>query len=178
MIKDIMNRSITAALLWMLVFLSGGGAVAQQKQQVSIRVPPQNIQFGLQQNIVVGDVPNHIVRVFEVHYMFPTNPPTFNGLKLAEAWQRGIADIADGIGTTSSYFLYLMENGDKFVVRNTTIIQPAVVPRVSGAGIGPIVGGTGKLATIRGFARQLTTFDPMAGIPGDTQLDIEYSMDR
>ena len=107
-----MNRRTTitltiTALLCLGVCLPADNAVAQQKQQVSFKVPAENIKFGLQQNLVVGDVPNHIVRVFETHTTFPNNAPTINGLKLAEIWQRGIADISHGIGTTSSYFLLI-----------------------------------------------------------------------
>jgi hypothetical protein len=64
------------------------------------RFPAENIKFGVQQNVGVGDVPNHIVRLFETHTTFPNNAPVINGLKLAEIWQRGLADIADGAGTT------------------------------------------------------------------------------
>jgi hypothetical protein len=41
-----------------------------------------------------------------------------------------------------------------------------------------ITGGTGKLATIQGIVRQLTTFDPIAGALGDSQIDIDYSMGK
>jgi hypothetical protein len=163
------------ALLCLAISLPAGSAVAQQKQQVSFKVPAENIKFGLQQNVVVGDVPNHIVRVFEVHQSFPNNAPTINGLKLAETWQRGIADISGGAGTTSSYYLFVMENGDKFFVRNANVIQPAAGGKLVATGIGHITGGTGKLATIQGTARQVTTFDPIAGVPGESQMDIEYS---
>ena len=61
------------ALLCLAVSLPARDAVAQQKQQVSIKIPAENVKYGLQQNVVVGDAPNHIVRVFEVHYTVPTN---------------------------------------------------------------------------------------------------------
>jgi hypothetical protein len=178
-----MNRLTTInltilALLCLGICLPADNAVAQQKQQVSFKVPAENIKFGLQQNVVVGDVPNHIVRVFETHTTFPNNAPTINGLKLAEIWQRGIADIADGIGTTSSYFLYVMENGDKFVVRNANVIQPAGAGKLVATGVGHITGGTGKLGTIQGIAQQVTTFDPIAGVPGENQIDLEYSIGK
>src|SRR5262249_40702546 len=114
--EDIMNRRTTMslaamALLCLAVSLPAGSAVAQQKQQVSFKVPAENIKFGVQQNVSVGDVPNHILRLFETHATFPNNPPVINGLKLAEIWQRGLAEIADGAGRTSSYYLFVMENG-------------------------------------------------------------------
>jgi hypothetical protein len=175
-----MNRRSTIILttLALSVCLVAGSALAQQKQQVSIKIPVENTKFGLQQNVVVGDAPNHIVRVFEVHYTAPSNVPTINGLKFAEIWQRGNVDIADGAGTTSSYFVYVMENGDKFFVRNAAIIEPVGAGRLTATGVGRITGGTGSLGTIQGIVRQRTTFDPIAGVPGDTQIDIDYSMGK
>ena len=178
-----MNRQTTMtltamALLCLAVSLAAGTAVAQQKQQVSFKVPGENIKFGVQQNVSVGDVPNHILRLFETHATFPNNPPVINGLKLAEMWQRGLAEIADGAGRTSSYYLFVMENGDKFFVRNVNVIQPATAGKLTGTGVGHITGGTGKLATIQGIVRQLTTFDPIAGALGDSQIDIDYSMGK
>jgi hypothetical protein len=155
--------------------LSVSCVVAQPKQQVSVRVPLQNLKFEAHQSIEVGDVPNHIVRVFSLHYSMPdTNAPLINGLKLKEAWQRGTADIADGVGTTSSYFLCLMANGDRFFVRNEAVIRPAATGKIASVGVGHIFGGTGKLASIRGTTRNATTFDPKAGVADEAELDIEY----
>jgi hypothetical protein len=164
------------ALLVLAASLPAGSAVAQQKQQVSFKVPAENIKFGVQQNVVVADVPNHIVRVFEVRQTFPNDAPVINGLKLAEIWQRGIADITDGVGTTSSYYIFVMENGDKFFVRNANVIQPSAGGKLVATSVGHITGGTGKLGMIQGIARSSTTFDPIAGVPGDSQTDIAYSM--
>jgi hypothetical protein len=168
----------TLTLLCLAVALPGRDAVAQQKQQLSFKVSAENTKYGLQQNVVVGDLPNHIVRVFEVHYTLPNNQPVINGLKLVESWQRGIADLTDGAGTTSSYFQYVMENGDKFFVRSAAIIQPATAGKLSATAVGHITGSTGKLATIQGIARFVGTFDPIAGVAGDNQVDIEYTMGK
>ena len=138
---------------------------------------PRNLAVALHR-VFVTDVPNHILRLFETHATFPNNPPVINGLKLSEIWQRGLAEIADGAGRTSSYYLFVMENGDKFFVRNENIIQPATAGKLTGTGVGHITGGTGKLGTIQGIVRQLTTFDPIAGALGDSQIDIDYSMGK
>ena len=138
------SARIVIALL--AVSLSVSSVVAQTKQQVSIKIPLQDLKFGVHQSIEIGDVPNHIVRVFELHYAVPSNSaPLINGIRLKEVWQRGTADIADGVGTTSSYFSYHMENGDKFFVRNEAIIQRAAAGKIASMGIGHIFGGTGKL---------------------------------
>ena len=49
--------------------LLSGAAIAQQKQQVSFKTPAETVKYGLQQNVAVGDVLNHIVRVFETHQL-------------------------------------------------------------------------------------------------------------
>jgi hypothetical protein len=71
-----------------------------------------------------------------------------------------------------------MENGDKFFVRNVNVIHAAAAGKLVGTGVGHITGGTGKLGTIQGIVRQLTTFDPIAGVLGDSQIDIDYSMSK
>ena len=108
----------------------------------------------------------------------PGSAPLINGLRLKEVWQRGTANITDGVGTTSSYFEYLMENGDKFFVRNEAIIQRTATGKLASTGAGHIFGGTGKLASIQGTTRNATTFDPKAGIADEGELDIEYSMGK
>ncbi len=67
--------------------------VAQSKQQVSVRIPFANLKFEVSQSVEIGDVPNHIVRVFDLHYTVPGNSaPLINGLKLKDVWQRGTAN--------------------------------------------------------------------------------------
>jgi hypothetical protein len=176
-----MTRCATIALIvtaLLTISLSASCVVAQPNQRVSVRIPFQNLKFEVSQSVEVGDVPNHIVRVFELHYTVPSNDaPLINGIKLNEAWQRGTANITDGVGTTSSYFLYLMENGDKFFVRNEAIIQRSGT-KLASVGAGHIFGGTGKLESIRGTTRNATTFDPKSGVADEGELDIEYSMGK
>jgi hypothetical protein len=74
--RNTMNRSTTLtrtsmALLCLAVALSAGNAVAQQRQHVSFKAPAENSKFTRQLNIEVGDVPNHIVRIFEVLTTYP-----------------------------------------------------------------------------------------------------------
>jgi uncharacterized SAM-binding protein YcdF (DUF218 family) len=180
--RKIMTRRATIApiaIALLAVSWAVGSVVAQTKQQVSVRVPLQNLKFEVHQSIEVGDIPNHIVRVFELHYTVPANSaPLINGLRLTEAWQRGTADIASGVGTTSSYFECLMENGDKFFSRNEAVIRPTGSGKIASVGVGHIFGGTGKLASIQGTTRNATTFDPKAGVADEAELDIEYAMGR
>jgi len=77
--------SLTAvALLSLVLSLPTGETLAQQKQHISFKIPAENSKYTRQANIEVGDTPNHIVRIFEIHRTFPDNAPVVNGLKLAE----------------------------------------------------------------------------------------------
>ncbi len=180
--RNNMTRRATFArivIALLAVPLSVSCVVAQTKQQVSVRFPLQDLKFETHQSIQVGDVPNHIVRVFELHYTVPSSSaPLINGLRLKEAWQRGTADIADGVGTTSSYFECLMDNGDKFFSRNEAVIRPTGSGKIASIGVGHIFGGTGKLASIQGTTRNATTFDPKAGVADEAELDVEYAIGR
>jgi hypothetical protein len=172
-------KSILTVIALLAVSLTVSCVVAQPRQQISLKIPFHNIKYRIQQNVVVGDAPNHIVRVFELQYTIPNDDgPLINGLKLKDAWQRGMADIADGVGTSQSYFEYTVENGDKFFVRSSAVIQRAGVERLAAIGVGRIFGGTGKLGMIQGVARHVTAFDPKAGNPGEAEIDIEYSMSK
>jgi hypothetical protein len=103
------------ALLGIILPLLANRAVAQEVQQVSFKTPSGNSKFTQQITITVGDVPNHVVRAFEVHRTYPTNPPLIAGLKLVEQIDRGLADIIAGNGSGSIYGEYVLENGDKLL---------------------------------------------------------------
>ena len=57
----------TMALLSLAIALPAGNAVAQQRQQVSFKVSSENSKYTQQLNVDVGDVPNHMVRIFDLH---------------------------------------------------------------------------------------------------------------
>jgi len=176
-----MNRRTTItltsmALLCLVVSLPVDSALAQQKQQVSFKVSAQDAKYGIQQNVVVGDAANHIVRVFEVHYAFPNNAPVINGLKLVDVWSRGLADLTDGNGNSTQYTVFVMENGDKIIGRFTNVLQ-STGGKVAVASTGYITGGTGKFAGVLGIARQATNLDFKTGSV-ETQYDIEYAIGK
>jgi hypothetical protein len=171
-----MNRrsilSITAMTALGLA-LATNGALAQQKQKVSYKAAAENTKYTQQLTIDVGDVPGHQVRAFEIHRTFPTNAPVINGVKLKEMSTRGIADYTDYNGPSSSYSVYVLENGDKFFVRTTTLGQANAAGKRSTTSVGTITGGTGKLVGIQGMARGSGTSDPKAGF-NENQTEIEY----
>jgi hypothetical protein len=167
----------TMALLCLVVSLPAGNALAQQKQQVSYKVPAEISKYIVSQNVEVRDMPNHIVRIYELHRTFPsTASPVINGLKIAEEWDAGTADRIDGNGSDIGYSVYLMENGDKFFVRYEGHVQ-GVTGKGTDTLSGPITGGTGKLLGIQGTVRTVANFDLAAG-SNETQTTIEYSIGK
>jgi hypothetical protein len=175
-----MNRTasltlMTAAMLSFAVLLPVD-ASAQQKQQVSYKTPAENSKYTQQLNVDVGDVPGHIVRIFEVHRTYPNNAPVINGLKLAEEWGRGIADYIDGNGSTTIYEEYVMDNGDKFFTRSALVAQNPS-GRLTATQVGYITSGTGKFSGMHGIARAVVNFDPKTGF-NESQTDLEYSIGK
>jgi hypothetical protein len=161
----------TAAVCAVVLFASI--ASAQQMQKVTFKTPAENSKYALQQNVDVGDGQNHIVRIYDVHRAFPTNPPVIAGLKIVEESDRGVADYIDGNGNSTFYSVYTMENGDKFFIRSSLVVQSAT-GKLSGMSSGVITGGTGKLAGIRGVYRGSVNFDPKTGF-NEAQVELEYT---
>jgi hypothetical protein len=166
----------TMALLCLGGALPAGNAVAQEKQKVSFKAPAENSKYVQQLNIDAGDVPNHIVRIFDVRYTFPNNAPVINGLKLVESQEHGTADRIDGNGPGTSYWVFMMENGDKFFARSASVVQ-TISGKLSATQVGHITGGTGKFAGMQAVVRTSVNFNPTAGF-AETQGDIEYSIGK
>jgi hypothetical protein len=166
----------TIAVLCLAVALPAGNAVAQQKQQVSFKSPAENTKYTQQLILDAGDVPNHIVRVFELHYTYPNNAPVINGLKLVEAWARGITDYVDGNGPGTVYAVYVMENGDRFFTRTALLVQN-IAGKLTATNVGNITGGTGKFAGAQGSVRISTNFDYKTGF-NESQTDFEYTVGK
>lgn len=151
-------------------------ADAKQKQQISFRTLSGDSKYTQQLNIETGDVPNHIVRIFEIHRIYTTNAPLINGLKLVEAWGRGAADYIDGNGNAYVYDEYVMENGDKFFARSVFVTQ-RTSGRLKATQVGHITSSTGKLAGMHGIIRVTVNFDPKTGF-NEIETNIEYITDK
>ncbi len=164
-------------LMLTVAFCFAGTAFAEDAQRISFKIPDGNSKYVVSQNVEVGDVPNHIVRVFDTVAAIPKGAATVNGLALVEVSSRGTGDLIDGHGgSNNGYMIFTAENGDKFFSRNGLVAQ-----RVSGKLLvtwsGAITGGTGKFAGIRGSTRSVSNFDPNpGGVPSNTSYDIEYSV--
>lgn len=174
-----MNRQsmLSLAAAGLIGLCVTGIAAAQEKQRVSYKVPAENAKFTQQLFIDVGDAPGHQVRVLEVHFSFPSNPPVINGVKLAEAWARGTSDYTDGNGPNTGYLVFALESGDKFFARYSLVAQNSGSGKSNATLVGSITGGTGKFAGIRGLVQQVSTFDAKAGF-NESQFDIEYQIEK
>src|SRR5262249_29392961 len=172
---------IAAALFALAIAVPAGQVAAQEMQRVSYKTPAANSKYTQQHFVDVGDVAGHQVRVLEIHRVFPTDPPVINGIKLKEQWTRGVSDYIDNNGTAINYSVFVMDNGDKFFVRTTVLVQNNTKPDGSKQSVatstGFITGGTGKFAGITGIVRSVNVFDPKAGL-NEGQTEIEYSIGK
>jgi hypothetical protein len=162
--------AITTYFLAIIAMLFASTAFAQQ--HVSITIPGQNIKYLVSQNVEVGDVPNHIVRVFDIRDTVPANV-TINGSKIVEVSVRGIANGYGG--GDAAYTAFVAENGDKFFSRSHVSAQP-FSGKLRATWAGTITTGTGKFAGIQGTMRMIAEFDPIANTNGNTQIDIDYTV--
>jgi hypothetical protein len=151
-------------------------AVAQQ--HVSVKNSAENAKYIVSQNVDIGDIPNHIVRIFEIRRTFPNNTPVINGLKVVEEWDRGVVELIDGNGSAApNYIIYTMENGDKLFTRIASLVQTTPDGKLTISTVGYITGGTGKLAGIQGTVRGSANTDYKTGF-NESQVDIEYSIGK
>jgi hypothetical protein len=176
-----MNRPIassptTVALLCLAVALPAGNAIAQERQRVSFKIPAENTKYTQSISLTVPDVPNHILRAYDVHTTYANNAPVINGVKLAESTITGIGDRLDGSGDGRRYYVFVMENGDKFFVRDSQTVQNRS-GKTNDTGSGLITGGTGKFAGMHGLVLQNGSFDIKSGVV-EGQYDIEYWFDK
>lgn len=76
-------------LILYAVLLSLHNTSAREIQKAA-PISREKYQYGHVHDLVVGDVPNHILRVFEIHRTYPDNPPVINGPSL---WSGGPAAL-------------------------------------------------------------------------------------
>ena len=162
----------TIALSSLAVALPANNALAQER--LAFKVSAENTKYTQQNAIDVGDVSGHRVRLFEIHRTYPSKAPEINGMKIVESWSRGISDYTNNNGEAITYGVYVLENGDKFFTRGTSVtVQSPESSNLTVTTVGPIMGGTGKLARINGMARMSTSANPSTGL-NETQVDLEY----
>jgi hypothetical protein len=177
-----MNRGaslIPKIVAILCVAVPANRALAQQMHQTSFNTTEANTEYTKQLVIDVEDVRGHQIRLFEIRRTFPKDPPVINGVKLAETWTRGMSDFIDTTGPSTSYVIFVLENGDKFFANASATSESTVKPDGSSSYTvtleGTLTGGTGTLAGITGVVRTANVFDPKTGF-NEGQTEIEYSL--
>jgi hypothetical protein len=174
-VTHVMPATVVSVLLSVLlaaILLPANNALAQER--LVFKVPPEHAKYTQQHAIDVGDVSGHQVRLFEVHRIYPGNAPMINGIKIVESWTRAITDYTNNNGEGTIYGVYVLENGDRFFTRGALVTtQASAEGNLTALTVGPITGGTGKLARINGMARTSTLANPTAGM-NETRIEIEY----
>jgi hypothetical protein len=156
-----------------LAFCSAPGAWAQEKQRISYKVTAESAKYPQRHTLDVGDGPGHQLSLYEIHRTFPANAPMIKGVRIKEIWTRGYGDYVDNNGASHNYSVYVLENGDRFFTRATTMGQANSAGRRTTSSVGEITGGTGKLVGMRGMFRATGASEGKAGI-NETQAEIEY----
>ena len=149
-------------------------AWAQEKQKLSYTVSAADSKYTKREMLEVGDAVGHTVGIFEIHRMFPANAPAINGVKLKESWTRGYSDyVSKSNGLSTNYTIFVLENGDKFFTHSRTMGQADAAGKRTTTGVGEVIGGTGKLVTMKGVVRSNGISDGAKGF-NETKSEIEY----
>ena len=85
--------------------------------------------------------------------------------------------MLNGTGPNSNYTVFVLENGEKFFSRGTTLAQNTGSGKLSTVSVARITGGTGKLLGIQGAVRTTGTANPKANF-SEAQYEIEYWIER
>jgi hypothetical protein len=169
-----MQKSLLVAIA---VCCLGGGALAQEKQHVLYKAPNGTATYVVSQNVEVGDVPGHIMRLFDTKATVKPGDMVVNGVSIVTVNSRGAGELTDGFGGTPfAYAEFVGQNGDKFYAHATLAAR-----RVGGAPFvtwgGTLYGGTGKFAGITGFMQSTSNFDPSpGGTTNNTMFELDYAM--
>ena len=172
------TRKTRAALIGAALACFAPGSFAQERTRISFTVPAAVTKYTAQHVLPVGDAPGHEVRIFDIVRTFGADAPMIAGVRLKEIRSTGYSDYTDLNGPGVSYNVWTLANGDKFYVRTMIVSHNASWADAKRKGAenktaGPITGGTGKLAGIRGMSRNASSFDPKSG-SNESKFDLEY----
>jgi hypothetical protein len=183
-----MNKSIFAmARSLLFTFLVAGGLTlsavpdgwAQQRTTISFNASAENSKYTQQHELDVGDMPGHVIRLFEIQRTFAQDPPVFAGVRAKDSITRGQTDLVGTNGSVIAYTVFNMENGDKIFGRYQGTAQ-GTVGESSGkrtvVGNLLLTGGTGKLRGIHGTLHVTTVANPSKGL-NETKFEGEYWME-
>ena len=152
------------------IFLAASIAAAQTKVSWTEQCHKPDVE----QNLQVGDRPNHILRISQGKCTWAT-PAEMEGLKTKEALDTATSEINGNTGRDRGYHIGTMDNGDKWYVSYQGKSTMKAGALVSADGTFTFTGGTGKLKGIQGKG----TFSCKPEGEGDTcNIEAEYQLPK
>ena len=171
------NRSFvrsTTCCAALLLVCALPGAWAQERQRLSYTATAADSKYTKREMLEIGDATGHTVGIFEIHRTFSANAPTVNGVKVKEIWTRGYSDyVSKTNGLSTNYSTFVLEDGDKFFTVNRTMGQADAAGKRTTTSVGEVLGGTGKLAAMKGVFRANGVSDGARGF-NETKAEREY----
>ncbi len=165
----------------MLVLTGASEVFGQEKCVRTTDLTAAKSTYTEQHVMDVGDVPDHKIRIYELHRTFPNDEPNCEGLKRKEMWVHGTSDYIGLSGKTSGYSVTTFENGDKIFATYTGTSHTTVMAdgkkKSTYTGTAVYTGGTGKYKGIRGMTRDRLIFDPVANV-NVGESDEEYWIEK
>jgi hypothetical protein len=119
-----------------------------------------------QHELEIGDVPHHLLRVYDLRRVFTRRPAVFAGVAATQMRERGVADLIDQSGTQSAYVTYLLADGSRIFGRYTGTVLSSRWPDGSWhheiRGRIELTGGSGPFQRLRGSVDVRYALDPGA----------------
>jgi len=143
---------------------------AQQKYTITQAPASDRGQYVNEHAIEVGDVPEHRLRVYEIHHDYPQRDNAFAGVVVKEMVSRCTSDYINGSGANTCYNVFTLEDGNKVFSRLTGTAQSDSARGTKGMFVENYLGGTGKFKGIRGQVRGSTE-----RAPGTTSLKVDVT---
>lgn len=142
--------------------------VAQIKHKISYKLEKTATKYTRQHEIEIGDIPDHKIRIAELHRKYPENTLTFEGISVKEEWARFYTNYINENGYSEGYTEFILVNGDKVFTTDKALTQTTVKDdgtKITTAHVvSTITGGTGKFKNIQGYLNLVVNADPEKGI--------------
>jgi hypothetical protein len=160
----IVRRFLLAVVL--LLSVRPAAAADLERHPLAYDAAAAEVATVRQHQIEVGDVPRHVLRLYELRRVFTRRPPVFNGVAAAQMRERGTADLIDQSGTESAYVTYALADGNQVFGRYTGTVRSARWPDGSWhheiRGRIELTGGSGPFRGLRGRVDVRYVLDPGA----------------
>jgi len=105
-------------------------------------------------------------------FHFRVHGTRVSGISILVASRGPLGDVNSN-SLSVNYTMYTLDNGDKFYSHSSTMGQADAAGKRTTAGVGQILGGTGKFAAMKGLVRSTGVSDGKANF-NETQTEIEY----